>query len=97
MPSTEFFQRSIATEGGAIDLAAERVPAGNTLWLRKLSLFPENPDMAFVSAGTGVLKHLLQELEDEARQQGYTFLRISALRISGRNPDRKIDILRRLK
>jgi hypothetical protein len=39
----------------------------------------------------------MKDLEDDARQHGYTFFRITALRISGRNPDRIIDIVRRLR
>jgi len=92
-----FFQRTVVTEGGALDIAAEIVVHGNTFWLRKVSIFPEDPDREIVSVGAGILKRLLKEFEDEAKRQGYTFLRISALRISGRNPDRKIDILRRLR
>ena len=53
MFSARFFRSIVVTEDGALDVAAEIAKDGETLWLRKLSIFPADPDREFIAVGVG--------------------------------------------
>jgi hypothetical protein len=56
--SPRFLQRTVDTDGGVLEIAAEIVTDGNTFWPRKLSIFPEDPDVDVSMPGLAFLSVL---------------------------------------
>jgi len=89
--SGDVIARDFATGAGTVSMMAEAVVAGKTLHLKDIAVYPK--DAQILQVGTKGMLELLQKLKAEARQLGFTELRITGLRFSGAKPGKEVDLL----
>jgi RHS repeat-associated protein len=89
--SGDVIAKEFATGVGTVSMMAEAVVSGTTLHLKDLAVYPEGAKA--LKIGTKGMMELVQKLKVEARELGFTQLRITGVRLTGANPGREVDIV----
>jgi RHS repeat-associated protein len=85
-------ERAFSTRAGMVSMVADAVVSGKSLHLKDIAIFPTNSAKALNLGAKGVME-LLKTFGAEARQNGFTELRITGHRVSGANPGKQVDVL----
>ena len=90
----ELYERAFETRAGVVELLAEVVIDGSTLELRDLAVYPTASQRLHVSPAE-LLGAARQALQD-AREQGFEVVKITATRLTGARPGRRVTLEIRL-
>jgi hypothetical protein len=85
------FERSFETPAGWVDVLAEVVVAGRRLELRDMAVYPRSA--ARLDVSLTLLMRWARGALDEVRQAGFTEVRVTATRLSGASPGRRVDLV----
>ena len=88
------YERSFETPSGWIDVVAEIGVVGRRLELRDVAVYPRGPGRLDVSPAE--LLGWARVALDEIEQAGFEEVRVTATRLSGANPGRRVDLVIRL-
>jgi hypothetical protein len=85
------YERSFETPAGWIDVLAEIVVAGERLELRDIAVYPRSAERLSVSSAD--LLRWARIALNEIHQAGFTEVRVTATRLSGASPGRRVDLV----
>lgn len=88
--SGEIITREFATTKGTIEMAAEIAIKGKQLHLKDIAIYPKGEKI--LNMGTKAMVALKDVLAKEAKELGFSELRITGTRLSGANPGKVVDI-----
>jgi RHS repeat-associated protein len=89
--SGDVITREFSTGVGTVSMMAEAVVSGQRLHLKDIAVYPK--DAKVLEVGTKGMLDPVNQLKAQARELGFTELRITGLRLSGAKPGKKVDLL----
>lgn len=89
------FERVFATQDGDVGLLGTVVVTGTTFELSDIAVYPISPPGS-LAIGIAAVRAGLAELKDEIAQMGYDQMVITAIRVSGANPGKQVQLRIRL-
>jgi hypothetical protein len=85
------YETSIQTAVGSVGLLAEVHISGTTLTLKDAAIYPY--DAAKLRVGIRAMRSLFRQVADEAKADGFSYLRVTAKRYSGARRGRAVDVI----
>lgn len=85
------FERIFETRGGPVGLLGTAAATGRTFELRDIAVYPIGPP-ASLEIGVAAVRAGLADLKEEIARMGYDEMVITAIRLSGANPGRRVQI-----
>lgn len=90
------YQRYYDFPEGRIGVMADIYVEEDAIELRNLMIYPVGVGVESLPIGVGQLLQVRRRIDDDARQLGFQRLRITADRLTGANPGRKVNVWRQL-